>query len=537
MASDKILIELDVEPQGGVDGLEKVDKEVNTIGKSAKKTETGVKKFGKTLSNLGKAAGIIGLISFAIGVLQEAFQNNQKVMDVFSNVTTSLGIIVNDLFNFIIDNAGTVVDFFKDIFENPLDSIKALGEAFKNNIIERFESFLDTLGFLSDALIKVFKGDFAGAMDSAKEAGKEWVDVMTGVDGTVDKVVEGVGDLIDATIEYTTETYKAAEAITAQTKSLRLLELQQTRIREASDRDAEQQRQIRDDVTKGIDERIEANERLAVILDEQQKAEQKTVSDRIAALQNQQSQLGFNQERLEQIYELQTELIAIEAQQAGFRSEQLINENGLLQEKTDLLGFQTQAELDQFLIIEAANKELTDADRLEKVEVDAAKAKAKAEEAAKANSIAAAGEVLNAVSGFAGEGTEAAKGFALGQVAIDVARGLVGALSGWSNLGPFGIAGAVASSAAIVAAGALAVKNITSVTGKTTSVPPSVTSTASVANVSPPTFQTQADTGLNQLGDTISGALNNGPVQAWVSSSDISTAQQFDRLTQNNTTL
>ena len=38
----------------------------------------------------------------------------------------------------------------------------------------------------------LFKGEFSEAFDSVKEAGKETIDVMTGVDGTVDKITETV---------------------------------------------------------------------------------------------------------------------------------------------------------------------------------------------------------------------------------------------------------------------------------------------------------------------------------------------------------
>ena len=179
--SEKVIIEVEIDAEDAGKGLQKVEKSVEGIGKASKKTSKSVKGFGKSMGNLLKGAGIIGLISGAIAILQEAFQNNQKIMDLFSNGTKALGIAFNDLFSFISDNIDPVIQYFKDLFENPQQALKDFGTAIKENLIERFESFLDTLGHLASAVKKLFTGDFAGAMEDAKKAGKEMVDVYTGV--------------------------------------------------------------------------------------------------------------------------------------------------------------------------------------------------------------------------------------------------------------------------------------------------------------------------------------------------------------------
>jgi hypothetical protein len=121
---------------------------------------------------------------------------------------------------------------------------------------------------MADALKKLFKGDFAGALASVKEAGKEMVDVFTGVDDTVGKV----GDLANAAANYAKETFRSAEALQAQENAaLRAVAIQAGLV-EQYDRQAELQRQIRDDDTKSIQERIKANDELAKVLDEQEKA-------------------------------------------------------------------------------------------------------------------------------------------------------------------------------------------------------------------------------------------------------------------------
>ena len=155
------------------------------VEKATKDTAKGVKSIGTTLKAIG-----IGLLLAAFTKLKEVFEQNQKVTDAFNIAFETLSIAFNDFFRFLENNLGTVTGFFSDIFENPKESLIEFGTAIKNNIIERFNSFLDTLGFLASAVKKVFSGDFAGALEDVKEAGKESLDVLTGVDDSFDKTFQ-----------------------------------------------------------------------------------------------------------------------------------------------------------------------------------------------------------------------------------------------------------------------------------------------------------------------------------------------------------
>lgn len=532
----KITFEIDVDESGAVKSINKIDESVKDVGDSAKKTEKSTKSFGKSLSNLAKGAGIIGLLSAAFEVLKEALGNNQKVMDALSTTTTALGVAFNDLFSFLSNNVGTIIDYWKALFDDPLGAIEDLGNAFNKYLISSFEQLVEAAGIAGDAISAFFSGDFAKAGELAAEAFKESADILTGVDGTVDKVVEGVNDLVDATVDYVTETYNAADAITQQSKNLAFLEAQQTRIREESDRDAERQRQIRDDETKSFKERIAANEELGRILDEQQEREQQTVKDRISTLQNEQEQLGVTQERRLEIFQLNTELAAIEAQQEGFRSEQLINRISLEKEQAEVKQAAIDAELKSEQ--EAADAKAKIAKDLADKEQKEIERVASIEEAAKKNSLNVANDIANTIGDLSGEGTEAAKAAGVAGVAIDVAKGLTGALSGWSSLGPFGIAGAVASSAAIVATGIKSVKDILAVksgakNASTNAGKVSASAAPPAATITPPQFSTAADTGTSQLAADIN--QQNEPVQAYVVSEKVTTQQQLDRQVEINT--
>ena len=199
---------------------------VSNIGRIAKDTDKATKSLGgfkgaiKGIGTALKAAGI-GIFLALMGKFFQVLSKNQTVLDFFNTSMNGLNIILTDLinvfsgfFNFIGDNVGTVTGYFKEIFEDPIGKLKAFGQAIVDNITERVKSSIAAFGFLALAVGKVLKGDFAGAMDSAKLAGKELVDVVTGVDDSFDKVVNTVKNVTGAITGYFTGTWEAATATT-----------------------------------------------------------------------------------------------------------------------------------------------------------------------------------------------------------------------------------------------------------------------------------------------------------------------------------
>ena len=194
--------------------LGNVAKDLKDVSKGAKEAKKGVAGVGISLKSIAKASGIIFLLEKAFMLLKETLGKNQAVIDVFSTATTSLTIAFNDLFNYLGESVGTITGYFTKLFDDPVQSMKDFGNAIVENIIERFKSAIESIGFLVSAVVKVFSGDFKGAMEDAKEAGKEFVDTLTGVDDTFDKVAKTITEGTEAIKKYTTATWKQAEAIT-----------------------------------------------------------------------------------------------------------------------------------------------------------------------------------------------------------------------------------------------------------------------------------------------------------------------------------
>jgi len=338
MAQEEVILKLQAEVGNATKQLEEVKKGVEGIGKSTDGAEKGIKGMAKGIKGVGlaiKAAGI-GLLLKGLQLLGDAFMKNQKVTNLFNTVFTALSRTLNDFVNFLVNNTGTVIDIFKDIFENPQENLKALGKAIKDNIIERFNSAIDALGFLADAFKKVFEGDFKGALESAKEAGKEYVDVLTGVDGTVDKVVETTKKVVEATKEYAVNTYNAAAAQIQLNNAAQISAAQLTGLVEENDRLAETQRQIRDNENASFEERIAANNKLKEIL-EKQKEDMLALADiNIAAAQAELDALDNTENRVA-LQDAINEKKGIEAQITGFMSEQMTNAVSLENERLEVV--------------------------------------------------------------------------------------------------------------------------------------------------------------------------------------------------------
>ena len=566
MAIEKT-INIDVESKDALAGIKSIDNGLSGLDKSAEKGSKGVGGVSKAFKSLGtaiKAAGI-GLVIAALAKLSEIFMQNQKVADLFNTAFEAVSLAFNDFVSFAVNSTSGIIKFFDAIFKNPLESLKSFADAFKKNIQERFESYLDTLGFLASAVKKVFSGDFAGALDDVKNAGKESLDVLTGVNDSFDKGKEFIEKTTKAVKDYVTETVSAATANVQLQKQAELALVANQGLIEKYDRQAELLRQVRDDESKGIEERIQANKDLAKVLDDQEKAMKSNAAIQVAAAR---TELNKNKENIElqkAYQEALNEQAGIEAQITGFRSEQQTNTNSLLREQKELqnelalIGKSQRdierEELAQELELkkELINREVTDIierDALllaaqtefntQLLELNAGfnaedlaaktandDAKKKIDEATKNAQLAnaeAVGGAIGTLAGIAGEGTAAGKALGVASATIDT---YVGANKAIAQGGIGGIASAIA----IIATGLTNVKTILSTKIPKTNVGgASVGGGASGGSIpTPPAFNVVGSSDSNQLADAI-GGQSQQPVQAFVVANDVTTAQSL----QNN---
>lgn len=311
-----------------VSGLKTSGKALGALKTGAKGVAGGFKMMGTAL----KAAGI-GLALAAFATLKELFEQNQKVVDLFNIAFESLSLAFSDFFNYINDNIGTVTGFFKKIFDDPVESIKKLGDAIKENLITRLEGIMELIPSLGKAISLLFKGEFT---EAGKVLANSTAKVFLGVENAVEKATEVISEGVTALTEYVKSTTDAATANVELKKSADLAAVANQGLIEKYDLQAESLRQIRDDERLSIEDRKKANDELLLVLDQQEKAMLSNAQISLRAAQAELKKDKNNIEFKKAVMEAENELAAVRAQVAGFRSEQQANDLALSKEELEM---------------------------------------------------------------------------------------------------------------------------------------------------------------------------------------------------------
>lgn len=384
--AEEIILKISADTKGAEKDIKKVGttaedaaKSTKDIGKAAKESKKGfsILKGGvKAVGAAFKAMGI-GLIVAAFAALWEALQRNQKVMNVVSTIMNTISGIFNAFVGVLVDTY-TWVKSSADRFDGFRKVIGGLLQLAITPLVIAFN--LIKMGILQAQLI--WEKSWLGSGDTEKikrlengiaetgnaikkaaqdaaDAGKDIVDnfgeAVSEVGGAINHVAKGVKN-ID-----TKKIYDAAKATTELGNAARISEAKLKGLVEQYDREAELQRQIRDDVSKSFEERIAANEELGRVLDEQTEAMLKLADISIAAAAAELKLNGDNLDAQVAYQEALNERAAIEAQITGKRSEQLVNLVALEKEQAEIQkeNAKTLLELQQentLLLIEDAQK-------------------------------------------------------------------------------------------------------------------------------------------------------------------------------------
>ena len=576
---------------------EKTAESLEAVEKGAKDSAKGVKKVGVSLKGIAAATGIIFVLQKAFEFVSSAVQENQVVMDGLNTIFKTAQIVFNE-----------VLDVITNVYESVTsasENFDALGKVMGGLLTIALTPFKAAfygiqLGIQAAQLaweqsifgdgdpttIKALNESIAETKANLKEVGEEAVqagtDVVTNFVEAVQEagaigsqLVEGVKEI---SVEAALETAKANQALE---KSAQIAAAQSRILLEQYDRQAELQRQIRDDETKSIAERQAANEKLNNILDKQEEEMTKNAALVKAAAQAQFDLTGKTEDYVA-VLEAEAEVQGIASQITGFRSEQQTNANALLKEATELTNAQAESEsllsiAKQRLIAEEIENELARLERLKEIdelekeqetirlqaivdnanagtqakidaqialndfiaqsgEQDVAREKeiadakieiANQEAEAKKKTLDDTANVLQNFSSIAGEETAAGKAFAVAAATINTYRGVSDALAA-VTVTPFETALKFANAAAIGVAGIANVKKILSVQvpGGSGGAPSGGVPTTTTSQ--PPAFNVVGASGETQLADAI-GSQTQRPARAYVVSNDVTTAQEMDR--------
>ena len=365
MAEKKtIALKVTVDTSEVEQSVEKTTGTVEDLGKTTKKTssemkqgfkaaEQGTKGLGSSIGGLIKSLGIIGAAMVVFNFMKDLLMKNQKIMDALNVATTALEILLNKLF----ESVEPIGDAMASAFEDPKQAISDLWDAIKLNLINRLEGFIEGWQAVGKAIKGVFDLDWDAVKNGAEDFGKALIKVGTGLDEEQQrKIVDGVKNFANETLKATEIALDHAKVLTVLQNELELLEAGQKKVQMTYQRDAELQRQRRDDIRLTLDERIEANDKLGKILDEQIKVEQVLADKRLELAIKERDELGATVERKAAVLLAEGEIADLRERIAGQESEQLTNQAGLEKELFDI-----QQEL-RVATLDAREKELEELD-------------------------------------------------------------------------------------------------------------------------------------------------------------------------------
>ena len=148
--------------------------------------------------------------------------------------------------------------------------------------------------------------------------------------------IDWIGGLLSVTSAVADATAGYAEDIVRLRSEVKLMNAELALTQLEYQKEAELQRQIRDDTSRTVDERIAANNKLANILEQQSREEERMA---LVALELAEKELALDEENIDlqvAVIEAKTKLAEIDERITSQRSEQLTNLTSLEQERLDI---------------------------------------------------------------------------------------------------------------------------------------------------------------------------------------------------------
>ena len=435
---------LDLEVKSNIKSVskdtEKLADNLQDVDKGTKAASGGFKKMGTAVKGLGmamKAAGI-GLIVAGFAALKVAMESNQKVMNTVESIMTTISTVMNKVVNVLTDVVvwvtasserfnglskvlGGMITIALTPFQLAFHGIKlavqqatlaweksALGSGDTKKIGELTLGILETKQAIADV------GE--GAVDAGKDIFNNFSDAVTEIGDIYTKTAEGIKQINVEAI------HEQSKSLVASKNASQLAMSQIAGVIAEKEREAELERQIRDNVNATFDDRIAANDRLLEILKESETEQLKLAALEVEAAEK---QLATNKENIEFQVAYQEALnreAEIMATITGQMSEQKTNAEALKNEKIQAQKDVTEATLNGVeLELQALENEFKEKIRLAKLagestvalEKQFAKQKKAIVQANVNDQIEAFGQLAGALSSLAGENKELAAASAI----------------------------------------------------------------------------------------------------------------------------
>jgi hypothetical protein len=366
----------------------KMEDSVKGLDKSLDKGEKGLKDVGKAAdSSKNKLASLGGLIKqgFGLGIGIKLFDTfSQKLMEnerIAKLFEAAMNVVVG-VINGVVEVIEPAIDWMAKLFKDPkvwwddlVDSLKRGGQWIKDNLIDLvLNKFVEWANNAQIAVLNLRKAwnEFTNDTEEAAKITQQITDLQNqNIElakqnaKKVENIKTVVNDVVDFTKKAVTTIGKNIKNVTdnqdfllTYEKNLGRLQRAYQRIATEAEIEAEKTRQRRDDENVSIQDRIKANEQLAVVLEKNKQKEIAAQESIIAHMQKELSIKKRNAELSNRIEEEKLKLFEIENKYTGQLSEQLSNINGLRNEEFGILKTTADAKQEVYKMEVETNAEL-----------------------------------------------------------------------------------------------------------------------------------------------------------------------------------
>lgn len=299
------------------------------IGESlgfAKKGVGGLSGSFGTLRGAIVATGI-GALVVLLGSLISYFTSTQEGIDKVTAVTRPLSAIFERLKGVLQELGGKTFKVLSDAIKNPMQAFKDLGNIIQENILNRFKA----LALFGPAIKKILGGDISGGF---KDLGNAVLQVGTGVENVIDKIVDGAKEVA----KWVQEGIDAGTRLDQLQKRIERAELNQIVRAKELELLIKQQKAIVEDITKSYDERIAAAQKARAAQDEFEKNEVALLDLKIAKIREQQALNDTSRADEKELAELIAKRLEVQAKIAeqSIEFDKKISEIRILQRNEEL---------------------------------------------------------------------------------------------------------------------------------------------------------------------------------------------------------
>ncbi len=231
----------------------------------------------------------IGAIVVAIGALVAAFLSTQKGVDTVTRAIKPLQVAFERIVGFIQGKA-------LKAFESPKEALKDLGDFIVGQFTNRIKALQNIFAGLGKASKALFEGEFSAAGDALVDVGKDFVDLNTGIEGTV-----------DALVTFSKESNDTAQSMVDLSLALRDVELRNARLIPQLREQVEQQKLLAANTSLSSAERAAAGKKALDLLKQVNDAEQERLDLQVELLKSEQDLSDTDAEGNLRLAELQAQ--------------------------------------------------------------------------------------------------------------------------------------------------------------------------------------------------------------------------------------